>query len=156
LGHPSKAEALFTKALAIRQARLGPDDPLTLRSTSLQAAAYQHAGKLEEAIKQFKKGGDDKMRILRAENLESPAALNDRGADYVLGGKFVQAIPLLEQAREGRIKQLGEEHEDTLATLYHLSVAYLSGRRYTEAIALSEKVLAARVKRYGEGHALSL
>jgi hypothetical protein len=53
LGHAAKAEALFTKAVATRQAELGADHPLTLASQHNQGLAYEAAGRRIEAIRRF-------------------------------------------------------------------------------------------------------
>ena len=48
LGHAAKAKALFTKALAIRRAQLGPDHADTLAVMSQQASALKDVGELNE------------------------------------------------------------------------------------------------------------
>ena len=48
LGHAAKAKALFTKALAIRRAQLGPDHTDTLAVMSQQASALKDLGEFNE------------------------------------------------------------------------------------------------------------
>jgi tetratricopeptide (TPR) repeat protein len=152
LGRAAQAEALFTKALATRQAELGADHPLTLASRHNQALAYEAAGKRIEAIKRFKQLHQARVKVLGADHLDTLSTLNELATAYWWSGKGSEAVPLLELVRDGRVKQLGEDHDHTLATLGILARAYASAKRYPEAIALAEQVRDARVKRHGEGH----
>ena len=50
LGRRAEALKLREETLALRQAKLGPDHPLTLASRNNLAGAYYSAGRLPEAI----------------------------------------------------------------------------------------------------------
>jgi len=152
LGHAARAEALFTKAVATRQAHLGANDPLTLASRHNQALAYEAAGKRNEAIRQFEQVRDARAMVLGADHLDTLSTLNELAAAYWSAGKLTLAIPLLEQVRDGRVKQLGDDHDHTLATLQNLAGAYSTADRDPEAIALAEKVRDAWEKKHGEDH----
>jgi tetratricopeptide (TPR) repeat protein len=152
LGHADKAEAMFTKAIAIRRAHLGADNLLTLDSRHNQALAYDAAGKRLEAIERFEQVLGDRVKVLGADHLDTLSTLHELATTYVHIGKPTEAIPLLEQVRDGQVKQLGEDHERTLVTLQNLSAAYHSTLRPTEAIALAEQVWHARVRKHGEDH----
>jgi serine/threonine protein kinase/tetratricopeptide (TPR) repeat protein len=148
----ARAEALFTKARATRQALLGADAPLTLDSAHNLARAYAAAGKREEAIRLFEEVRDARVRVLGADHLQTLATLNDLAVQYSYTGKPAEAVSLLERVRDGRVRQLGEDHDQTLATLGKLAGAYLAAERRAEAVALAEKVWDARVKKHGEDH----
>jgi eukaryotic-like serine/threonine-protein kinase len=152
LGSPVRAEALFAKAVATRQAELGADHPLTLDSRHNQARAYEAAGKRIEAIKRFVQVRDARMRVLGPDHLDTLSTLNELGVAYLRSGRSTEAIALLEPVRDARVQQIGENHDHTLATLGHLAAAYLAVKKHPEAIALAEKVRDARVKKHGDIH----
>jgi tetratricopeptide (TPR) repeat protein len=152
LGHAARAEALFAKAIATRQAHLGADDPLTLDSRHNQARAYEAAGKRNEAIERLGQVRAARVAVLGADHLDTLSTLHELGTVYLLAGKVTVAIPLLEQVRDGRVKQLGADHDLTLATLQDLSAAYQRADKLTEAITLGEQVLSARLKKHGDDH----
>jgi serine/threonine protein kinase len=156
LGQPAKAEALFTKALATRQAELGADNRLTLQTMARLARSYYVAGKLPEAVKLHEQVRDAQMRTLGADDPDTLANLNDLGSAYSLSGEATKAVALLEQVRDRRVKQLGEDHGDALATLASLRGAYSAALRHPEAIATGEKLLATCVKKHGDDHPLTL
>jgi tetratricopeptide (TPR) repeat protein len=152
LGQGARAEALFTKAAATRQAHLGPDDPLTLESQHNLAVAREAAGRRQEAIQRFEQVWGARERVLGPDHLATLATLNDLAVAYQRAGKPQEAIPLLERVRDGRVQQLGEGHDLTLATLEKLANTYVSAERPTDAVALAEKVWEARVKKHGDDH----
>ena len=76
-GPPAKAEALFAKAVATRQAELGADDPLTLDSRHNLALAYRHAGKTDEAIALFEQVRDAQERVLGADHPDTLTTLDN-------------------------------------------------------------------------------
>jgi serine/threonine protein kinase/tetratricopeptide (TPR) repeat protein len=152
LGHAAPAEALFAKAVATRQALLGPDDPLTLGSMHHQAVALEAAGKRIEAIKRFEQVHAAREKVLGADHLDTLGTLNELAVEYWLAGRAAEAIPLLERVRDRREQQLGPDHDQTLATLAALSGAYTAAHRHAEAIALAEEAFNARVKKHGADH----
>ena len=152
LGHPDRAEALFTKAVATRQAELGADHPLTLASRHNQALAFEAGGKRVEAVRQFERVHAARVRVLGADHPETLGTLHELASGYRRSGHPARAIPLLEAVRDGRSRQLGEGHEYTLATLLVLGGAYSNVRRHPEAVALVERVLDAQVRKYGDAH----
>jgi tetratricopeptide (TPR) repeat protein len=152
LGQGARAEVLFTKAAATRQAHLGPDGPLTLESRHNLAVAHEAAGRRQEAIQLFEQVWGARGRVLGPDHLATLATLNDLAVAYQRGGKPHEAIPLLERVRDGRVQQLGEDHDFTLATLEKLANMYVAAERRTDAIALAERVWQARVKKHGDDH----
>jgi eukaryotic-like serine/threonine-protein kinase len=156
LGHPAGAEPLFTKAVATRQAELGPNHPLTLDSRHNQALAYIAAGKRIEAIDLLKQVRDAQVKTLRADHLDTLTTLNDLAWAYKVAGKTTEAIDLLEQVRDARVQKLGPDDLDTLTTLSNLARAYLQAGKKNEAIDLLKQVRDAQVKKFGEEHVHAL
>jgi serine/threonine protein kinase/tetratricopeptide (TPR) repeat protein len=156
LGRGARAEALFAKAAATREAYLGPDDPLTLESRHNVAVAREQDGRRHEAIRMFEEVRDARQRVLGPDHLDTLATLNDLGAAYGRAGRPHDSVQLLEQVRADLGRQLGEDDDRTLVTRGKLATAYLAVGRHADAIALAEGVWAARVKKHGEDHAKAI
>jgi serine/threonine protein kinase/tetratricopeptide (TPR) repeat protein len=156
LGQPARAEQLFTKAVATRQALLGANDPLTLASRHNQAQATDATGKRAEAIQLFKQVRDAQAEVLGPDHLDTLATMHDLAVAYWRIAKLTEASELLEQVRDGRTKQLGEDHDRTLAAVGDLAMVYISAHRTAEGIALADQVWHARVKKDGEEHARTI
>jgi tetratricopeptide (TPR) repeat protein len=152
LGRTDKAEALFAKSTAIRQAELGTDDPLTLASRHNLALAHYTGGKPKEGINLLKQVHVDRVRVLGIDHPDTLTSLHYLGTACFHGGHEKEAVRLLEQARDGRVKQLGEYHDHTLQTLEKLALAYVADEKHAEAIKLAEQVRNIQLTRYGEGH----
>jgi serine/threonine protein kinase/tetratricopeptide (TPR) repeat protein len=152
LGEPRRAEALFSKGIATRQAELGPDHPLTLASRHNQALAFEAAGKRIEAIKRFEQVWTARLKVLGANHPDTLSTQHEMAALYSRTGKRIEAISLLEQVLDQRVQRLGEDHDQTLAALQDLALAYLIAGKHPEAIALAEKLRDARVRKHGDVH----
>ncbi len=156
LGHAVKAESLFAKAVATRQAELGADDPLTLVSRNNLALADMAAGKRNQALPLFKQVWDAQVKQLGTDHLDTLTTRHNLAVAYGLTGKAAEAIPLLEQVRDMRVNLLGPKHADTLDTLSQLGTAYLTVGRKTEAIELLKQVRDAQVEKFGAEHFLAV
>jgi tetratricopeptide (TPR) repeat protein len=156
LGHPSKAKALFTKALATRRARLGADHPDVLGVMAQRAEASKELGEMDEAIALLGQARDAQARLLGAEHRATLATQNRLAVALWAAGRTGEAIALLEQTRGSLIGQLGPDHPQTIDVTENLSGVYLRVDRQREAIDLAKQVLDACVKRYGIDHSRSL
>jgi serine/threonine protein kinase/Tfp pilus assembly protein PilF len=152
LGQTAKAQALITRAVAIRQAELGANDPLTLVSMRNQARAYQYAGKPLQAIALLEQVRDAFVEQLGADHPDTLATLKTLASCYQEVGKLPQTIALLEQVRDAEMKNLEPGHPSTLTTLHSLGWAYHGAGQLPRAIALLEQVWDARAKKLGPGH----
>jgi tetratricopeptide (TPR) repeat protein/tRNA A-37 threonylcarbamoyl transferase component Bud32 len=152
LGRAADAEALFIKALATRNARLGPDHPDTLRILHKQALAYEVARYLPQAIERLEQVRDAQVKKLGADHLDTLTTRHDLGVAYRLANRPAEAVALLEQVRDARVKQLGADHPETLTTRNSLARAYRATGKLPEAIALFEQVRQARSRELGPDH----
>jgi serine/threonine protein kinase/tetratricopeptide (TPR) repeat protein len=156
LGHAAKARELFTKALAIRLAQLGPDHPDTLAIMSQQALALKDAGDVDQAIALHERVRDAQARILGAGHPDTLATLHSLAVAHRAAGRPRVACPLLEQVRDARMEKLGPDDDRTIDTLDELSLTYATLGRGAEAVALAQRVRDARVKKYGADHTLAI
>ena len=156
LGHPARALALFTKALAIRRAHLGADHADTLAIMSQRALALKDAGEVNEAIALHEQVRGDQVRSLGVDHPDTVATLHHLGVAYRAAGRSREACTLLEKVRDALSRKLGLDDDRTIAALDDLSLAYVAVGRREEAIALSQQVRDARVKKYGVDHILAI
>ena len=156
LGHASKAKVLFTKALAIRQAHLGPDHKLILATMFEQALTLKDTGELAECIAVLEQVRDAQVRILGADHRDTLATRNSLAMAYWFAGKSSEARALLEPVRDALTKEFGPDDPQTIEALDYLSGVYMTVGKWTEALALGQQVRDARVKKYGADHPLAI
>jgi serine/threonine protein kinase/tetratricopeptide (TPR) repeat protein len=156
LGHAVKAKELFTKALAIRRARLGADHEETLAVMSQQASALREVGELGDAISLYERVRDAQVRTLGADHRDTLATGSHLAVTYFKAGRSTEACTLLERVRDALLEKHGPDDPQTVDVLYNLSLVYEVVGRGDEAIALAEQVRAARVKAYGADHTLAI
>jgi eukaryotic-like serine/threonine-protein kinase len=149
LGRHARAEELFTRAAATRQAHLGPEDPLTLASAYFLAHACREAGKTNEAVRRFEQVRDAQARTMGPEASATLSTLDGLAAAYCQTGESEKAVALLEQVRDTRLKHQGADDRRTLITLSNLVSAYLVAGRTKEAIDLARQVLEGLREKYG-------
>jgi tetratricopeptide (TPR) repeat protein len=145
----AKAVPHLERAVALREAHLGPDHPDTLASMSSLAHACQWTGRHEEHIAL-------RQRILESRRAalgpDSPVTLGCMGrlADaYWWDGQMDVSERLLKQVLEKRSAILGPTHSDTLYTMAALAAVYRDSDRLTESLALYEKVIELRRAHFG-------
>jgi eukaryotic-like serine/threonine-protein kinase len=156
LGHSAKANAMFTKALAIRRAQLGADHADTLQVMSQQASALYDLGEPSDAISLYEQVRDTQARVLGADHQDTLSTGQNLALAYWRAGRASNACTLLEQVRDGLLKKYGPDHAQTLDALDNLSAVYASVGKDAEAITLAQQVRDARVKKYGVDHTIAL
>ena len=140
LGLYPKAEEVFHKALAEREAVLGPSHRETLRTASVLGMAIFWRGRYDEA------------RALLEETLRRQTAAYGPDDEETLGHRL-NLSQTYESLRDGRAitmtrqvltafeAKLGPNHPTTLNTRHSLGRALWYAGRYAEAIATYEEVL---------------
>jgi eukaryotic-like serine/threonine-protein kinase len=156
LGHAARANAQFTKALAIRRAQLGPDDTDTLAVMFHQASAFYDVGQLNDAISLYEQVRDSQVRILGPDHRDTLATRSSLAVSYWRVGRSSEACTLLEQVRDALLKNHGPDDPQTINVLEDLSAVYATVGKDAQAIVLAQQVREARVKRYGEDHYLAI
>jgi len=149
LGLHDRSAELLAKALSVRQAALGPDDPETLRSMYELAVAYMESDRVNEATPRF----EEALRLRKArldpdhpDTLESMFGL---AWAYSAAGRLDEATSLHEEVLRLRKAKLGPNHSDTLNSMWGVAVAYRSNGRIIEAIPLLEEALKLRKDNLG-------
>jgi serine/threonine protein kinase/tetratricopeptide (TPR) repeat protein len=154
LALPSKAEVLLRKALATREAELGPDDPLTLQSRFHQASALHGMGRSKEAIEPLQQAWHAQVKILGPDHLDTLAMLDQLGEAYAEVGKATEAVAALEQVRDRLARQLAEGNPRRLVNLVRLARTYRVAGKTAQSLALYETLMDIERKVCGDGHPL--
>ena len=155
LGDPQAAVSL-SDAVDLFTKTLGPDHPRTLTARGNLAAAYQAAGRLDEAIDLYERTLADSERVLGPDHPHTLASRGNLAAAYKSAGRLEQAIDLHERTLADHERVLGPDHTHTLTSRNNLAVAYRSAGRLGEAIDLHEQELADCERVLGPDHTHTL
>ncbi|WP_406433255.1 tetratricopeptide repeat protein [Streptomyces sp. NBC_00631] len=151
-GQAALALPLEERALAVREAALGPDHPDTalrlnnLASTLSDLGRHAEALPLEEralSVTEAALGPDHPTTALRLNNLAS--TLGDLG-------RHAEALPLKERALAVSEAALGPDHPDTALRLGNLAATYSALGRHAEALPLKERALSVSEAALGPDH----
>ncbi|MGO9468406.1 MAG: tetratricopeptide repeat protein [Isosphaeraceae bacterium] len=152
LGEPALAIRQLERALELRAAKLGPDDPDTLTSQNNLASGYKAAGQWDRAIALFERTLAARRARLGPDHPDTLASQNNLALAYRDGGRWDQAIRLFEQTLAAQTARLGADHPFTLLTQSNLAPAYVAAGQTDRAIALLERTLKLRRARLGGDH----
>jgi serine/threonine protein kinase len=140
------------RALDLRQAFLGPDNPDTLASMDRLAEAYQLVGRDQEAIDLRQRRLESMKATLGPDHPETVAFMHSLAQAYKHAGQWDISVRLLEQLLDKRRTICGPTHPDTLATMFWLAMNYADVDRLDDAMALYAKVLDGLDSTYGPKH----
>jgi tetratricopeptide (TPR) repeat protein len=152
LGRFAEAFELHEATLALRQARLGPDHPDTLRSMSSLVLGYQALGRHAEALELGKATLALQQARLGPDHLDTLRSMNSLASTYRVLGRNDEGLKLYEATLALRQARLGLDHPDTLASMHNLAISYDSLGRYAEALQLLEVTLPLQQARLGPQH----
>jgi eukaryotic-like serine/threonine-protein kinase len=158
LGHAAEAKVLFTKAIAIRRAHLGPDNTDTLAVMSQLALTLKDTGEIPESIAVLEQVLAAQMRQLGpSTNIRDILVTrNGLAVAYWFTGKTSEACALLEQVRDAAIAELGPDDALAIEALDNLSGVYMTLGKRAEAVALAQQVRDTQVKKHGADHPIAI
>jgi tetratricopeptide (TPR) repeat protein len=152
LGWYDKAETILKKAIAVREAALGPDHPDTLTSRNNLAVAYTDAGRTAEAIALHETTLRLKESKLGPDHPDTLTSRNNLASAYAQAGRTAEAIALQEATLKFKESRLGPWDASTLASRHNLAAAYLAVGRVADAIRLLEANIEHMDSRLGPDH----
>ncbi len=151
-GHYEKAEALYQRALEIREKVLGPDDPAMAPTLSALAALYQVQGRQIEAEAPLRRALAIREKTLRPDHPDVVASLASLAAFYGVKGRERETEALYRRALAIQEKAWGPEHPLTAAALGDLARFLAEQRQYEQAELLVRRELAITEKAFGPEH----
>jgi serine/threonine protein kinase len=152
LGRYGDAEPHLKRAVELRTAKLGPDDPDTLTSKHLLALLYYQQGKYGPAERLYRKVLRARAAKLGPNDPQTLTTKDNLGALYLAREKYDQAEPLIREALRGRADTLGPNDRNTLTSKNNLAALYSAQRKYALAEPLLQEVLRAREAAQGPDH----
>jgi serine/threonine protein kinase/lipopolysaccharide biosynthesis regulator YciM len=152
LGEFPLAVEVHNKALATRQAELGPDHPDTLNSMNLLAVAYLHSGQLAKAVTLQEETVEKQKAKLGPDHPDTLDSMNNLANAYQASGQLARAVTLFEETLEKRQAKLGSDHLDTIDSMNGLALAYLQSGQPAKAVTLCEETLEKRKAKLGPDH----
>jgi tetratricopeptide (TPR) repeat protein len=147
-----RAIALGEPLIADLDRVLGPDHPDSLNARNSLAAAYQAAGRTDEAIPLFEQTLVARVRLLGPDHPDALTSQNNLAATYQAAGRAVEAILMFRLTLAARERLLGADHPGTLNSCGNLAAAYRDAGRTAEAIPLFVQTVAGRERLLGPDH----
>ena len=135
---------------------LGSSHPDTLNACNSLAAAYEDAGRDEDAIRLFEQTLAGRERLLGPDDPDTMRSRSDLARAYREAGRVADAVPLVERTLAARERLFGADHPSALASRNNLASAYRATGRPAEAIPLLEENVAACERLLGADHLKTL
>ena len=152
-GEVSGAAVAYWLALLDTAARvLGPAHPQTLLCRDGLAAAYEAAGRLDEALAVHERTLAERQQGLGNDHPDTLASCGHLARVYAAADRHSDALPQYERVVADREWVLGARHPDTLAARSDLAAAYLAAGRQDQALPLYEQTLADLERSLGPAH----
>ncbi len=147
---PAVAYWLALLGTAVRE--LGPAHPQTLLCRDGLAAAYEGAGRLDDAIAVHERTRAERQQVLGNDHPDTLVSCGHLARVYAAAGRHSDALPAYERVVADREWVLGARHPDTLAARGDLAAAYLAAGRQDQALPLYEQTLADLERSLGPAH----
>ncbi|MFN7978421.1 MAG: serine/threonine-protein kinase [Vicinamibacterales bacterium] len=150
LGAYARSAALLERAVQIRRATLGPDDPDTLDSVEALGEASRELGRYDDAERLHRDVLAARRRLGAAPSLVA-SSLTNLGLTLDERGKPADAEPLLREA-VAAWRTSAADAENVAIGLNNLAAVLRHEGRLADAVPLLEESIAIRRRRVGDGH----
>ncbi len=152
---PALAERISQPLLEDMQRELGPDDPMTLGTAALYAAAVGNQGRASQGDSLFADVLERQRRVLGSDHRDTIQSLISWSGLWCWRGNGFEAAKLSSEAYERSLATYGADDAQTIAagTQYALSLTFQG--KDEEAEALSRPLLAKVVETYGDDHPMA-
>ena len=140
-GRYEEAEALFRRALELREALYGPTAPSTQSARTALGMMAEQRGKLDEALALYRAVLASDEALYGKESAQATRSLATLAAGLVDAHRLDEAAPLLELAR-ARLEARGRSQAEALFdVLNNLAVVHESQRRWADSLPLRRRLL---------------
>jgi tetratricopeptide (TPR) repeat protein len=147
-----EAESLFRRALAVAEAKLGPEHPDTARDLQDLGGLSQALGRPTEAELLLRRALAIAERNSGSDHPDVARILNDLAELFLATNRLDEAEALLRRALAIWERCLGPDHPDVALALNNLSWLLQAANRRDEAEALLRRALAIDERTFGPDH----
>jgi eukaryotic-like serine/threonine-protein kinase len=151
-GEHRAALPLLREALALREARSGPDHPATAVSLNALGTLLRELGELDQAATLYQRSLETRRRQLGAHHPELATAMNNLALLHRTRGDYAAAEALHREALELRLRLHGTDHPDHAASQYNLAETLRSAGRSNEAEDLYRRAIEVWRTTLGDAH----
>ncbi|MGF1620473.1 MAG: tetratricopeptide repeat protein [Rhodomicrobiaceae bacterium] len=151
-GSYAAAEPHFARALAIREAALGPDHPSTANSLNNFALLHRDRGAYDAAAPLYKRALAIREAALGPDHPDTAATLNNLALLHSDQGAYDEAEPLYARALAIHEAALGPDHPLIALSLNNLANLHSDRSEHDEAESLYTRALAIREAALGPDH----
>ncbi|MEM9597608.1 MAG: serine/threonine-protein kinase, partial [Acidobacteriota bacterium] len=152
LGDNPGAEDFFRRAMDIRRARLGPEDPQTIQSLNDVAVLLERQGKLEEAEPLLRQVLERQRKLLGSDHDAVARTLNNLGVLLQNQGDLPAAEDAFRKAMDIKVQKLGGDHPRVALAHNNLALLLADQGKFDDAIASLQTSLRIARKVFGEEH----
>jgi tetratricopeptide (TPR) repeat protein len=146
----ARAEALYLRALSIREAKLGKDHAGVGLVLNNLGVLYKVMGEHVRAEQIYQRALAIREKSLGKDHADVAQTLNNLGMLYKEMGRLAQAEPLIRRALLIRVMKLGKDSPAVADSLNDLALLYKERGRYARAEQLLQQCLAIREKKAGK------
>jgi serine/threonine protein kinase len=152
LGQASLAVEVLRKAVATREAKLGPDHRDTLESMNCLAVAYRESGQFAKAVLLHAETLEKRKAKLAPDHPTTLGSMNNLAMAYQDSGQFAKAVLLHAETLEKMKAKIGPDHPTTLTSMNNLAMAYYASDQLAKAVLLHAETLEKRKAKLGPDH----
>jgi tetratricopeptide (TPR) repeat protein len=138
--------------MEISRRLLGEGHPQTLTARDHLAAAFEAAGRLDNAVAMHERALADRERVHGPGAPETLGTRANLARAYREAGRAADAVRLAQRVTAEAEQVLGPEDPETLAAQSELAHALLTGERFGEAAAIFQDILNAQERTLGGLH----
>lgn len=150
-----EAIKLASRALAIREKLLPPDNPDIAECLNDLGVLYQQKGEFAQALPLLVRGLAIREKALKADDPLIIETLTNLAAVYRAEMDYRNAGPLLQRVLSLNEQAFGPDHGDVATSLNSLAMLYMESGDYNSAEPLFVRALSVRQKIFGPEHASS-
>ena len=147
-----RAEPLYRRALAIREAQLEPTHLLVAQSLNNLAALCRDRSQYAEAENLIKRSLAIKENLHGSRHMSLTNSINTLAAIYGDQSRYAEAEELFKRSLDIRQDAFGSHHPSVASSLVGLGETYADQGRYPEARAVFERALRIREEALGPEH----
>jgi tetratricopeptide (TPR) repeat protein len=144
------------RALALRRAALGDEDPDTLQLAAEHAGVLGQAGQHRRSEALLAATLESARRVLGEDDPRTLAMLSNHSSLLRSLGRTSEALARMTELEERRARTLGPEHEDTLLVTNNLALALVDAGRLEEGAERLHRLMEVQVARHSEEHPRAL